>query len=55
MGMDGIKNLSLNPLPDFAKERKNGCYVFVTVHTLAKKYATELYGMLKKTNKTTCP
>ena len=34
---------------------KNWRYVFVTVRTLAEEYATELYGMLQKTNKTTCP
>jgi hypothetical protein len=39
----------------FQNKSKNGGYVFVTVHTPAEKYATELYEMLEKTNKTICP
>ncbi len=34
---------------------KNGRYIFVTAHTPAVKYATELCEVLRKTNKTTCP
>jgi len=51
----GMKNLSVNRVPDLPNKGKNSRYVFVTVRTLAEKYATELYGMLKKTNKTICP
>ncbi len=40
----------------FSKTKaRNGRYVFVTVHTPAEKYATELYERLEKTNRTICP
>jgi len=55
MVMQRNENLSVTPLPGFAKQTKNGRLHFRDSRTQAVKYATEPYKLLEKTDKTTCP